>query len=175
MQPLATLSHRMEGRVRIRFDRKMKQKAQFFDGLEKSLKKKFPSAELRMNPRTGSVVLEDQEIDPEAIRQFAERSGMFKLQVEPTPSGNIVVSHSKKIVERIDKGIRKLTENRLDMSSSVFVVLVVHALREVAKGNLTAPSWFTALWFASTLYSRDFSAPGGEDGHAHDDGGSGDA
>ena len=60
----------------------------------------------------------------------------------------------------MDRGMRRITGNKLDIAGSVFLVLILHAMVELFRGNLKMPFWFTALWMACTLYNRQNSAGG---------------
>ena len=170
--PYAIPVHKMAHRVRLRVEGDIpgdiSGRLQFFNQIEMLIGEAIENISVCTNPGTGSVLLEGQGIDLEKIGGAAAKAGLFTLvEQRPRPAKRVIV-HSRKLVAGIDKAIRKLTTDQLDMSSSVFLILVVHALREVAKGNLRTPSWFTALWFASTLFTRDFSTGPAGSGCGHD-------
>ncbi len=160
-QPQATISHYMTGRVRLRIKEPGPGRIAFFERVQREITEAFASLNVSVRPETGSIVLQGPELDLEKIRAAAQKKGWFEIADNdaPLPKGNLVSYYARQVVGRVDSGLRQLTGERLDMPSSVFAVLVIHAVREIAKGNLRTPSWFTALWFASTLYTRDFSSP----------------
>lgn len=172
MIPKAKLVHHLNDRVRIRITGVGKNKNEFFISLENKLKKKFNFQTILVNPVTGSAVFQDQKLDFESVIQYAKNEHLFMMEQKHTPARNLVAESAQTQFKRLDKSILDLTGNRLDMASSVFVVLIIHAIRELVRGNLTAPSWFTALWFATTIYNRDFLGYGGgeygHDSHGHD-------
>lgn len=180
MLPTATIIHRMTGRTRIRIKGTIPDRNAFFDRLRKSLKTRFALDEVRAVPLTGSLVLYQGKpagtLDLAAMGDWARKENLFSLESGPGQAGpragNLMGRHSRTIVERINRALGKISGNHLDMESSVFLILIIHALREVAAGRLTAPSWFTALWFASSIYNRKFSDAWGGDGHddSHDPG-----
>ena len=173
MLPKAKVIHQMPGRIRIRVKGNIQDKKAFFEGLRESMKSRFDFDNVQINPVTGSLVLfqgkDKHPLDTAAsVRKWARKENLFFLEPEPKAE-RFVVDHSRNMVERIDRTIRKVSSNHLDMGSSVFLLLIFHALREVAAGNLVVPSWFTALWFASSIYNRKFSEADSDDGH-HDSG-----
>jgi len=165
----ATIIHRTKGRIRIKFDPAANKQA-FFEQLETTLKKEFSSLTVRINPKTRSVVLNGDLIDENAVKQMGLDRQLYEIKEKAPFAKNRVISHSKSVFSWVDKTIQRFTGGQIDMSGSVFIVLIVHVMREIAKGNLTTPSWFNALRFASTLYTRDFNGGTGE-GDGHDDGG----
>lgn len=155
MHPTAVLSHYVRGRVRIRIKDPVRDPAGFFQLLEKRLGENFGYKRIKTNPLTRSLVIEDSGLDLEALAVFARAENLFVLVVESRKSRARVFAVAKDWFGRMDGGIRKVTGDSLDTSSSVFVILLIHAMREVLEGNLTAPSWVTALWMAFNLYNRD--------------------
>lgn len=174
MTPRAKIIHHLNHRVRIRITGVGRNKIEFFDTLEKKFKKKFNFQTILVNPVTGSAVFQDQKLDVESVVQYAKNEHLFMMEQNHTPARNLVPGSAQKQFKRLNKGILDLTGNRLDIASSVFLVLIFHAIRELVRGNLTAPSWFTALWFATTIYNRDFLGYGegdyGHDSHGQDGG-----
>ncbi|MFH1152998.1 MAG: hypothetical protein V1793_04195 [Pseudomonadota bacterium] len=169
--PQATVVHRMNGRIRIRIAGVETGRELYFNGLSDALNKAFAYRSIRVNSVTGSLLLEDPDINLDAVAGYGLSRNLFRLETRTGSGPGSVARVARTQVRRIDSGIRKLTSGNLDMSGSVFVVLIIHAMREIMSGNLAVPSWFTALWFASTIYNRDFYGPGGDGVHSHDDGG----
>ncbi|MCG8686591.1 MAG: hypothetical protein MI892_17055 [Desulfobacterales bacterium] len=171
----ATLVHQMDGRLRFRFKGILKDRSGFFERLVKQLNDAFAYATIRVNPVTGSLVLQDPRVDLDAVVGFARDTQLFELVRQAPSTGypvtcypvtyNPVVYHARRYVKSLENGIHRLTGGRLDMGSSVFLTLLIHAMREIAKGNLKTPSWFTALWIASNIYMKDFNGTG----EGHDD------
>jgi len=175
MTPQAIITHRLNGRIRIRISGLGRNKKEYFETLEALIKKRFNFQTVSVRPITGTLVLKDQELNLESFAKFGQSKGLFLLKTGKTPRRNPVSGHSKLYIKKLNHGIRTITGGRLDMSSSIFFLLIVHAMREILRGNLALPSWFTALWFASTLYNRDILNFVDEDGHPHTDGHDGDS
>jgi hypothetical protein len=169
--PIAKVVHQMTGRIRFRITGVQPDRNQYFATLTSVLADHLGYGTLRVNPVTGTVLLADPALDMDAVAAVGWSENLFRFTPEPPVSPAPATRHVRKQVDRIDGIVRTLTANQLNLSGSVFLVLVIHAIREIVQGNLTAPSWFTALWFASSLYNRDLSGPGGDGGvHAGETG-----
>jgi len=175
MTPQATVEHSVNGRMRIRISGLGRNKKEYFETLEALVQKEFHFQTVLVRPTTGSMILKDPKLDLESLARFGQSRDLFRLNKGKTPCRNLVNGHSKRYIKKINQGIRKMTGGRMDMSSSIFVLLIFHAMQEIIRGNLALPSWFTALWFASTLYNRDILNFVDEDGHPHADGHDGDS
>ncbi|MFH2093310.1 MAG: HMA2 domain-containing protein [Pseudomonadota bacterium] len=180
MTPTASIVHRLENRVRIRLVDQPPHPLDYFRQLEKKLKTHFGYQVIQINQRTGSLIFQDNHIDVDDIIRFAAKERLFKLTTPDKMAASRLAGVTRQHLARLNAGVLNLTGNQLDISGSVFLVLILHAFREIVRGNLTLPSWFTALWFASTLYNRDFQrynqdfyGPGGSDSHGHDGGSQG--
>ncbi len=169
--PIAKVVHKMSGRIRFKIAPVQSDRNQYFDTLTSVLTDQLGYITIRVNPVTGTVLLKDHALDMDAVAAVGRSENLFRLTLESKDSPSLATRHVRKQAHRIDGLIRKFTANNLNMTGSVFLVLVIHAIREIAQGNLTAPSWFTALWFATSLYNRDFAGPGDDLGcHAGDAG-----
>lgn len=162
--PNAKVVHRMAGRIRFRVKGIETDRAAYFEGLNRKFKEKFRSETVRVNAATGSLVVAGPGVDLDSVVRFAREERLFQLTADAPSAGNLVTHHAKRHVRRIENGIAWLTRGRLDMGSSVFLVLVVHAMREIARGRFGPPSGFTALWFAATIYQQNFTGTGADDG-----------
>jgi hypothetical protein len=167
--PAAKAVHQIKGRIRFRITGVHSDRNQYFATLTSVLADRLGYGFLRVNPVTGTVLLADPALDMDAVAAVGRSENLFRFTPESPVSPAPVTRHIRTQVHRIDHMVRTLTANQLDLSGSVFLGLVIHAIREIVQGNLTAPSWFTALWFASSLYNRDCNGPGGDGGvHAGD-------
>lgn len=162
----------MNGRIRLKINAVNLDRNRYFARLTSILNNHLEYGFIRANPVTGTVLLADPALDMGAVAAIGRSENLFMLAPASPVSPPPAIRHVRTQVKKIDGFFRTLTANQLDLSGSVFLVLVIHAIREIVQGNLKAPSWFTALWVASSLYNKDFTGPGG-DGGVHD-GGTGD-
>lgn len=161
----------MTGRIRFRITAVQPDRNRYFARLTTILSDHLGYGFIRANPVTGTVLLADPALDMDAVAAVGRSENLFRFTPASSVSPAPLTRHVRTQVHRIDSIVRTLTANQLDLSGSVFVVLVTHAIREIVQGNLTTPSWFTALWFATSLYNRDVGGPGGDGGvHTGDTG-----
>ncbi|WP_462268794.1 HMA2 domain-containing protein [Desulfobacter sp.] len=174
--PGAQITHHIRNRVRIRIPEKKGDRS-YFNALSKTLDSELKGMKADVSPVTGSLVVWGLSLDLDRLFALAESKGLFARAVCPTSESSAepscrISALASRTVSLINTGLKKITKNQLDMSSTAFVLLVIHACREILKGNLTAPSWFTALWFATNIYNNNMKGAGADlDTAAPDDGG----
>ncbi|MFO7748657.1 MAG: hypothetical protein R6V54_01050 [Desulfobacteraceae bacterium] len=154
MIPTATIIHCTDHRLRFRImDRKSRTPSDA-SHLETALRQELRYSRIRVSPLTGTVVLVDQDLDLQAVARFGRKQKLFALHPHGSFPKKDVFDLVAGVVGRMNSGLRRITANRMDIKGTVFVLLIFHAARELALGRLRTPSWFTALWVASTLYNR---------------------
>lgn len=175
--PGAQITHHIRNRVRIRIPEK-KGDTSYFHTLSKTLDSELKGMKANVSPVTGSLVVRGPSLDLDRLFALAESKGLFAGAVCPTPKSSAepscrVSALASRTVSLINNGLKIITGNQLDLSSTAFVLLIIHACREILKGNLAAPSWFTALWFATNIYNSSLKGTGAaSDSNGPDDGGS---
>lgn len=158
--PAARVTHCMPGRVRIRFSPALPSST--VGKIREHLEHALSCDRIQANPATGSMLLQGPDLTLDALAGAGRSGNLFRLVPPGAPSPALVSRHARRQVKRIDTGIRHLTGNSLNLSGSVFLVLIGHAMTEIIRGRLVLPSWFTALWFATTLYNRELWGPGSD-------------
>jgi hypothetical protein len=48
-----------------------------------------------------------------------------------------------------------MTGGELDIPSVFFAALLISGIYQIARGNMAAPAWYTAFWYAFGIFSRD--------------------
>lgn len=158
--PAARVIHSMPGRVRIRFSPALSSSS--IGNIREHLEHALACDRIQANPATASILLQGPNLTLGALAGAGLSGNLFRLMPPDAPSPALVSRHARRQVKRIDTGIRRLTGNSLNLSGSVFIVLIGHAMTEIIRGRLVLPSWFTALWFATTLYNREWLGPGSD-------------
>ena len=131
--------------------------------------------ELKITPSTGSLLVRGSAPDLDGIFAQAEDKGFFCRAKHPeiatkARTAPLVPSVARQVVGKINAGLSALSASQMDIPSTAFVVLIAHAVREMAKGRLTTPSWFTALWFAASIYNGELSGLGNGKGFGRQSG-----
>jgi hypothetical protein len=154
MLPEAQLVHVSPGRVRIKIPSK-RGDGGFFSSLRDQLAK-FPMVRnVEVNPLTGSVLVRHNfngaDVDYKAISDYTELTGLFKLatpSTDPVPVRNQIAA----LFERANKKIQRATAGELDLSTSASLGLLGVGLFQLGKGNVVAPAWHVAFWYALNTF-----------------------
>ncbi len=97
-------------------------------------------------PNTGSVILTLVD-DPEAVVAAIEAAGVARIEAAPRepPVGQVLTLG----MLQLDMGIKKRSENALDLRSTLALLLIGAAILQAARGRIAGP--------ASTLAMAAFS------------------
>lgn len=146
------IAHITQGRIRIKFPSK-RGNDEFFHELVASLKnEKFLS--VKANSITASLLIE-HELSNHEILEILNNSPLFTITSEAfeTPESRITKSVNKHI--RIANNfLRKLSSGALDLSSAVLIFLILSALYQIGRGNISAMPWYAALFYLHSLITK---------------------
>jgi len=160
MLPEAHIGNSAPGRLRIRIPAKKGQSSYFSDLLDKlSRDKSFEK--LEVNHITGSVLFLGKDVDVVAIAEFAAANNLFRLetgQLYPVPLSSKVASP----VGKLSNCLHRFTGGELDLQGMAVLALLGVGLYQIIKGNLRAPPWYTAFWYALGIFTKSFSDKGNE-------------
>ena len=159
MTPDAKVVHSITHKLRIRIPSKKGDAAYFM-----TIAEHFSSCEgienIVVNPRTASLLF-IHKTDATRITEYAALNGIFNAAVTSSirehPSLYDGVTES---FNTVDKKIKKFTNNELDLSSMTFIALVGAGIYKIAKGDITAPAWYTVFWYGLNMFMK--SKPGGK-------------
>jgi hypothetical protein len=115
---------------------------------------------IEVNPLTASVLVfhdfDLNTIDVKAIAEYTEWSGLFKV----APPGSSTCSASDNIARsfrEVDRKIKAFTEGAIDIPTLTSLGLVGAGLFQIGKGNLAAPAWHVAFWYALNIFLQSQS------------------
>ena len=148
----AYISHRSAGRVRLRVPER-KRDDWYFSSLREGLLKEKGVDDVEVNPLTGSVLVTGSGAE-EAVSSLSAQ-GLVALRQEDI-QGKATALHEG-VAEgfgNLNRQIKAFTGNAMDLSGLAFVSLVVVGLYQIGKGNFAAPAWYTAFWYAFTLFGK---------------------
>ncbi len=151
MLPLAYISHRTRGRLRIRIPSK-KGDREFFGGL----KERFSGFEgikaVEVNALTGSLLV-IHDLDSERIAGYAMAGNLFSLQ-----GLNASPRRLQQRVSETFKGMNTqlvaLTGGEIDIGGLAFLLLLGAGIYQMSVGNLTALPWYAAFWYAFNIFLK---------------------
>ncbi|MGO8880880.1 MAG: HMA2 domain-containing protein [Desulfomonilaceae bacterium] len=151
MIPEAHIVHKVNDRLRIKIPSKRGEK-DFFAAVEKKFSKDSAGQTVVVNPDTASVLFLGR-FTARHIAEVAQQSELFKLETK-TRRRETLLGGVKDMFRIADKRLLKITGGELDIPSVIFLGLVSHGIYQFARGNFTAPPWYTAFWYALGLFSR---------------------
>jgi hypothetical protein len=151
MSTEAFISHRTPERLRIKIPGK-KGDASWFSALVGRLSGLQGIRHVDASPLTGSVLL---LIEPgQAVELESISGGMLSLRSGTIPQGSIRQKAAFGLRE-FDRKVKGFTGGELDIPSLVFAGLVAMGIYQLSIGNITAPAWYVAFWYASSIVFSD--------------------
>lgn len=148
MRPVAHVAHAVPGRVRIRIPSK-RGDTEYFAKLQERLET-FPAIiALRVNPKTGSVLIEYDDTSLAQLKESTIESSLFSLE-ELDYEPKAVWQRASSGFEVMDSRIKKLTRGDIDLRSVLFIGLVTMGIRQLTKGQVMGPA-MTLFWQALGL------------------------
>lgn len=157
MLPLAHISHRTRGRVRIKIPSR-KGDREYFTGL----KERFSGFEgiktIEVNALTGSMLV-IHDLDSERIAGYATANNLFNLQ-----GANAYPRRLQQRVSETFKGMNTqlvaLTGGEIDIGGLAFLLLLGAGIYQMSVGNLTALPWYAAFWYAFNIFLKSGQGAG---------------
>ena len=150
--PAARIGHQTAERLRIKIPSRKGEEAYFFE-VKAALQKKVSMSGIEVNPATGSVLLKGPQVDAAAIASVGEETSLFALKTRPT--GNEPLS--KKIAtpfRDLSRLVDRFSGGELDLPGMAFLALIGVGVYQLARGNIVAPPWYSAFWYALGLFTK---------------------
>ena len=150
--PVAHIRHRTGERIRIKIPSR-KGEAAYFAAVREALLKSGSIDSVEVNPDTGSVLLKGPGIDVSAIEATGEKNGLFTLETR-TPE---IEPLSKRIAapfHDLSRSVDRFSAGELDLPGVAFLTLIGAGIYQLSRGNLTAPPWYVAFWYALGIFTR---------------------
>lgn len=149
--PEAQVAHKVEGRLRVKIPCK-RYDDNFFDSLGRLVSRRFPELRVEVNPVTASALFLGPR-PPKEIMKYALKSRLFRVHM-PARHTETVLGAVRRSFKDLDHSLLKYTGGELDVASVIFLSLVGNGLYQIALGNFSAPSWYTAFWYALGVFSK---------------------
>ena len=148
MLPDAYIVHRAPRRMRLRVPACKGNKA-YFSFLENGLPL-YPAVDgVEVNALTASVLLH-HDLNIEAFAEHAAIDGYFRLRADPR-RGKPASLRALEPLEALDRRFQGLTRGELDLPGLAFACLVGAGIYQISIGNIAAPAWYTAFWYAMSI------------------------
>lgn len=151
MLPEAHVAHRMSRRLRIKVPSRKGDTA-YFSALRVQLTNCPGVQEITVSPQTGSaLVLHDCETSE--IFAYAKKNELF-VRRRTAPRRKTLFHSVADTFQGYDRNLKTLTGGEVDISSLVFLSLLVSGIYQIAKGNVVMPAWYTAFYYALGVFTR---------------------
>jgi len=157
--PEAVVVHKMAGRMRIRVPSK-KGDAGYFGSVKDTLSTLAGVEGVEVTPYTASVLVRGLAT-VEAVTDAAKSRGLFSLKEERAVK---VTTFHDAVAERVgalDERIKTATGATFDLPGLAFAALMGAGIYQIARGNFTAPAWYTAFWYALGIFGKSSSKDSG--------------
>ncbi len=151
MIPEAYMSHRAPGRLRIKIPSK-KGNHSFFSTLLDRLAKCPGIEEVKVSPEIGSALILYTG-DTKAVTEFAKKNDLFHLKLVRRPRKTFFENVADTF-RGYDKNLKQITGGELDISTLVFLSLLISGIWQIARGNLGMPAWYTAFYYALGVFTH---------------------
>ncbi len=146
----ADVVHQTTTRVRVKLRDKVRDPA-FYERLKESVTG-IPGAEsVEVNPITGSILFKGRDLNAHHIAAaLVEKSS---LRFEAAPALHPVQRAVRPFVALSHK-LREMTGGEVGLTEAGFLALLTIGVVQVLRGNITAPPWYTAFWYAFGVFSK---------------------
>jgi hypothetical protein len=145
---LAEVVHSLKGRLRLRFPTE-KRNQDFFQNLLESLSNIESIRNIKVNPLTGSVLIQyDGELG-ETIQRLEEKFEIKRVGMngKGEPLRKTILTATR----RLDEKIKKFFSYQLDLRTLLALFFLLLGLNEIRKGKWSSPPWYFTLMAAITL------------------------
>ncbi|MCX8030264.1 MAG: hypothetical protein N3A59_01620 [Thermodesulfovibrionales bacterium] len=149
--PEAVLTHCVKNRIRLKVPSK-KGNTDYFKFVEKKFLECCGLAHIKVKPEVGSILIQ-HTIDIVKISEFAKKHEIFNLKsLQPQPLN--LHSRISKTFTDLNTHFQKMTGGNFDIADIVFLSLLGIGFYQISRGNITAPAWYTAFWYALGIFFK---------------------
>ncbi|MGD8785297.1 MAG: hypothetical protein PVG75_12715 [Thioalkalispiraceae bacterium] len=149
----ARLTHNIAGRYRLRIPARRHDLA-YFHQLAETFSEHENVISVSTNSTTAGILIEHQNLDLAELNRFAQQQELFQIRQEE-PALLPMFENAITKLQSVNKQIKDVSEDYLDLRATAFVLLVVIGVRQLMQGNLFGPAT-TLFWYAfQMLMSAD--------------------
>ena len=150
MTPEAFIVHQTDERIRFRIPSE-KGNGEYFALLVESILKHHEYDRIEANPLTGSLLIVQKDLEIEGLIGYAEMNHLFSVKPQPHVS---ITEQVSRPIGSLNQYLHRFTKGDLDLSGLAFVALCGAGLIQILRGNLRAPPWYTAYWYAFGILTK---------------------
>ena len=153
MLPDARIVHQTSERMRLKIPSK-KGDEYYFLSLKKELSQHKGIEDLEINPLTGSLFVRHNGDSRQDLIHVPESKELFKVVTVQEQQHDTLSTLVSGLFNSVNNMIKDITKKELDIPSIAFLALISVAIYQIARGNFTAPAWYTALWYGTNIFLK---------------------
>ncbi|MGD0230241.1 MAG: HMA2 domain-containing protein [Syntrophorhabdales bacterium] len=152
MTPDAFVTHRTTGRLRLRVPSK-RGDAIYFASVRDALSAVQGVERVDVSPLTGSILLHHTGPFTEIV-DASQPLDLFTIREEPEAKVTVLHDSVSGLFGSIDGAVKGITGRGIDLGGIAFLALIGAGVYQIARGNFTAPAWYTAFWYALGIFGK---------------------
>jgi hypothetical protein len=152
MLPEAHASHQTAERLRLKIP-SQRGSLPYFKRVLETLSRLKNMDRVEVNAQTGSVLLVKDDLDLADLAEYAKNQKLFTVITVKKAS----VPISQRLMQplgKISRSVHKFSGGEIDLASMAFLSLLGVGVYQLIRGNLRAPPWYTAFWYALGLFTK---------------------
>ncbi len=150
----AFVSHSMVTRVRIKVPSKRGDTV-YFASIKERLSSCPGVVSVDTNPQTASILVVHSG-EMKSLADYAKAKDLFVLNIPKTKPKSLMSGVAGAFKSYNDQ-LKKMTGGELDIPSLVFLSLIISGVYQIIRGNLGAPAWYTAFYYALGVFTHSMS------------------
>ena len=150
MPHYADVVHQTSTRVRIKMKHKVRDPA-FYRHVQETLADIPGVAAVHANPVTGSILFTGTNLDAETLMEALARKTPLRFEAPPArhPVQKAILPFLT-----LDQKFKRMTSGEVGLTEAGFLALLAIGVIQILRGNITAPPWYTAFWYAFGVFSK---------------------
>jgi hypothetical protein len=141
----AYVAHECRGRLRLKVPGRRGQ-TEFFRRLAVRVAAAPGVAAVEANPAIGSILVRHSFDGAEARGVVAAHGGL--AIASGAFRARAVIEDVRRFAGGLDREVTRATSGELDLWSAAFIALLALGFNDLRRGNIAAPAWYTAFWYA---------------------------
>jgi hypothetical protein len=155
------VAHECRGRLRLRVPHR-RGEVEFFRTLAARVAAAAGVVGVDANPATGTILIL-HVLGGDGVREKLAAAGGLAITAGPVLRRRAVVSDVRRFAAGLDRDLTRITAGEFDLWAASFAVLLALGLNELRRGNIAAPAWYTAFWYAFNILLKTPAPAGQED------------
>lgn len=150
MPQYADVVHCTKTRVRIKMRDKVQDRT-FYGQLAEAVADLPGVDKVKINDVTGSLLFQGDSLNPRDIVDRLIQKTPLRFETSPTLHP---VQRAVQPFVRLSQKLKAATGGEVGLTEAGFLTLLGIGVIQILRGNITAPPWYTAFWYAFGVFSK---------------------